>query len=603
MASEFSRRRGKFASAAATSAALLLSSVAAFAGPPAMPAAPQGPLPDLVVGASRLTSSLRISNKTFGSNSCSVVEGCVVAGSRRVLEFDTQIINYGNADAVLGTPTSRPDLFVFSPCHGHYHMLDSLDYSMAYGGLDTVSLYDNATGNFFLANKNASGAADVVYGFGAPGLVPISGDWNADGKSTNGVYDPSTGAFFLKNSAVPGPADVVLTFGAGGQGFVPVTGDWDGDGDDTIGLYHPASGSFFLRNTNSNGPADIVFGYGAAGAGFVPVAGDWNSDDFDSVGLYSPATGTYFLKNTNAGGGADIVFSYGPGGSFKPVVGDWNGSGDDTIGVYDPATGTYFLKNSNAAGAADMTFTYGGGGANMLPISGDWDYDQAGVTLPGIVGLKQAFCWLDSARVQGNLPGKFNCSNQGITAGWSDVYGRGLDCQWVDIPGLAAGNYQLRVSVNDSTTLVTESDYTNNVSAIRVRITPSAGPQAKAPTVRVTYPTDGLEFKVGKPVTITWEVAPGSTPTHQEVWFMPTPKSVAPATAVDHNDPHHDMLARARPIGVNLGPNVRSFTWIPTEDDVMEIPAQIMVRVQDSYNMVGTDQRIDGLIRVVKDNK
>lgn len=84
---------------------------------------------------------------------------------------------------------------------------------------------------------------------------------------------------------------------------------------------------------------------------------------------------------------------------------------------------------------------------------------------------------------------------------------------------------------------------------------------------------------------------------------MPTPKNVAPATAVDHNDPHHDMLARARPIAVNLSPNARSFTWIPTEDDIMEIPAQIMVRVQDSYNMVGTDQRIDGLIRVVPNKK
>ena len=603
MASEFLRRRGRFASAAAMSTAMLLSSVAAFAGPPALPAAPQGPLPDLVVSATRLTSSLRISNKTFGSGNCSVVEGCVVAGSRRVLEFDTQIVNQGNADAVLGTPSSRPDLFVFSPCHGHFHMLDSLDYSMAYGGLDSVSLYDSATGSFFLANKNAGGAADIVYGFGAPGLVPISGDWNADGKSTNGVYDPATGAFFLKNSAAPGPADVVFSFGAGNQGYVPVTGDWDGDGDDTIGLYHPASGSFFLRNANSSGNADILFGYGAGGAGLVPVAGDWNSDDFDTIGLYHPPTGNFFLRNSNSSGFADVVFGFGPGGALKPVVGDWNGSGDDTIGVYDPSNGTYFLKNSNAPGNADLTFNYGGGGATLLPIAGDWDFDQGGATLPGIVGLKQAFCWLDSARVSGNLPGKFNCSNQGITAGWSDIYGRGLDCQWVDITGLAGGNYQLRVSVNDSTTLITESDYGNNVAAIRVRITPAAGLQAKAPTVRVTSPTDGQEFKVGKPVTITWEVAPGSNPTHQEIWFMPTPKSTAPATAVDHNDPHHDMLARARPIAVNLGPNARSFTWIPTDDDVMEIPAQIMVRVQDSYNMVGTDQRIEGLIRVVKDGK
>lgn len=603
MASDFSRRRGRFASAMAASAVVLLSSSAVLAGPPAVPSAPLPGLPDLIVSASRLTSSLRISNKTFGSGNCSVVEGCVVAGSRRVLEFDTQIVNQGNADAVLGTPSSRPDLFVFSPCHGHFHMLDSLDYTMAFGGLDSVSLYDSATGNFFISNKNAAGSAEFVYGFGAPGLVPISGDWNADGKSTNGVYDPASGAFFLKNTTAGGPADVQFAFGAGGQGFVPVVGDWDGDGDDTVGLYHPATGNFFLRNSNSSGNADIVFGYGPGGAGFVPVTGDWNSDDFTSVGIYAPATGTFFLRNTNSAGSADVVFSFGPGGAFKPLSGDWNGSGDDTIGVYDPATGTYFLKNSNAPGSADSTFAFGGGGASMQPIAGDWDYDRSGATLPGIVGLKQAFCWLDSARVSGSLPGKFNCSNQGITAGWSDIYSRGLDCQWVDITGLAAGNYQLRVSVNDSNTLITESDYTNNVATIRVRITPAAGPQAKAPSVRVTSPTAGSELKVGKPVTITWEVAAGSNPTHQEIWFMPTPKLEAPATSIEHNDPHHDMLARARPIAMNLGPNARSFTWTPTEDDVMEIPAQIMVRVQDSANMTGTDQRIDGLIRVVPDQK
>lgn len=603
MASDLSRRRGKLASVMATSAVVILSSVAAHAGPPpVVPAAQTPALPDLVVSVSRLNSSLRISNKSFSAGNCSVVEGCVVAGARRVLEFDTQIVNQGTADAVLGSPSSRPELFVFSPCHGHFHMLDSLDYSMAYGGLDAVSLYDSSTGTFFISNKNSSGAAELVYGFGAPGLVPISGDWNADGKSTNGVYDPASGGFFLKNTTASGPADITFSFGAGGQGYVPVVGDWDGDGDDTIGLYHPASGSFFLRNSNAGGPADLVFGYGPGGS-YVPVTGDWNSDDIDSVGIYVPSTGTFFLRNSNSSGPADITFSYGPGGAFKPLTGDWNGSGDDTIGIYDPASGTYFLKNSNAPGAADTVFAFGAGGPTMLPIAGDWDYDRGGATLPGIVGLKQAFCWLDSARISGSLPGKFNCSNQGITAGWSDIYGRGLDCQWVDITGLAAGNYQLRVSVNDSTTLVTESDYSNNVSAIRVRITSPTAKQADSPKVKVTFPTDGQEFKVGKPVTITWEVAEGATPTTQEVWFMPTPKNVAPATAVDHNDPHHDMLARARPIAVNLSPNARSFTWIPTEDDIMEIPAQIMVRVQDSYNMVGTDQRIDGLIRVVPNKK
>ena len=325
MASEFSRRRGAFASAVATSAALLLSSVAAYAGPPAVPAAPQGPLPDLIVGATRLTSSLRISNKTFGSNNCSVVEGCVVAGSRRVLEFDTQIINQGNADAVLGTPTSRPDLFGFSPCHGHYHMLDSLDYSMAFGGQHSVSLYDVSTGNFFITNKNGAGGAEIIYGFGAPGMVPISGDWNADGKSTNGVYDPASGAFFLKNSNSPGPADLLFTFGQAGLSYLAIAGDWNGDGKDSIGLYDPALSVFFLKNDNAPGAADTAVGYGAAASGWKPVRGDYDRAGLDTIGLFDQTSGFFFLRNSNTAGNAEAVFSFGASGAL-PLIGDWDGN-------------------------------------------------------------------------------------------------------------------------------------------------------------------------------------------------------------------------------------------------------------------------------------
>ena len=590
MTSHLKRWRGRLALALAAATILCTYSVNTRA---------QGPLPDLMVGASRLSSSLRISTHTYSSGSCSVVEGCIVPGQRRILEFDTQIINQGNADAVLGTPQNRPELFVFSPCHGHYHMLDSLDYSMAFGGTDSMALYDNTLGTYFLRNDNSAGNADMTFTFGAPGAVPICGDWDGNGTVTVGSYVPATGVFFLRNSNSPGPADITFSFGAGGAGYVPVVGDWDGSTTDTVGLYAPSTGVFFLKNSNAVGPADMTFQFGVGGS-LVPVAGDWNGDDNDSVGLYDPATGNFFLKNTNSGGPADTTFAFGVGGSVKPIVGDWNASGDDNVGVYDPATGSVFQRNSNTPGPADNTFVYGGGGSNLVAFAGDWDYDMKGGTVPGIVGLKQAFCWLDSQRVSGNLPAHYNCSNQGITAGWSDVYGRGLDCQWIDITGLAGGNYQLRVSVNDSHTIVTESNYDNNVSVVKVHITAAAGKQAVEPVGKVTAPFNGDVLKVGQPVTITWEVKPGSTPTHQEIWFIPSPKGTTPTADPFHNDPHHDAIARSKIIAENLPPNVRSFTWIPNEDYVMDIGAQIMVRVQDKRNTVGTDQRMDGTVTVVR---
>jgi hypothetical protein len=309
--------RGALALAACFGVCRRVMSVAA-AGPPPPPArAAQAVLPDLTPNGARIKSTAVISNRTFSASSCSVVEGCIsTTGSRRLLTFDLQIMNLGNGDAVLGTPAQRPDLYVFSACHGHYHILDSLDYALAYGGVDTGGTYDSLTGTFFLINKNSDGSADTAFTFGGGGaMVPVTGDWDGDGTTTPGVYNPTTGAFFLRNSNTPGNADIVFTFGPGNAGFTPIVGDWDGSGTDTVGLYDPLTGAFFLKNSNANGPADVTFTFGAGGAGLAPVTGDWDGNDTDTVGLYDAVTGTYFLRYANANGPADAAFTFGAGGT------------------------------------------------------------------------------------------------------------------------------------------------------------------------------------------------------------------------------------------------------------------------------------------------
>ncbi|MEO5581243.1 MAG: lysyl oxidase family protein [Saprospiraceae bacterium] len=87
-----------------------------------------------------------------------------------------------------------------------------------------------------------------------------------------------------------------------------------------------------------------------------------------------------------------------------------------------------------------------------------------------ITGRKQAFCLEDYAKYATNAgPGKFTCSNQGITVGWQDIYGSYLDCQWLDITDLAPGNYKLRVSINPEATLL-ESNYANNVAVVLIKV-------------------------------------------------------------------------------------------------------------------------------------
>ncbi len=234
---------------------------------------------------------------------------------------------------------------------------------------DTPGVYAPSSGAWFLRDANSPGPADLTFGYGSGGaLVPITGDWNGDGRDTPGLYTPATGAFFLRNTSAGGGADLVFTFGAGGATMIPIKGDWDGDGVDTVGLYDTSTGVFFLRNKNASGVADVVFTFGAGGA--VPITGDWNGDGIDTVGLYDASTGAFFLRNENAPGVADMVFTFGAGGA-RPLAGDWNRDGRDTVGLYAPGDGTWFLRNANSPGAADLVFGYGPPG--LVPLAGDWD--------------------------------------------------------------------------------------------------------------------------------------------------------------------------------------------------------------------------------------
>lgn len=80
-----------------------------------------------------------------------------------------------------------------------------------------------------------------------------------------------------------------------------------------------------------------------------------------------------------------------------------------------------------------------------------------------VSGRKQAFCILDTIQRDHTAPSNgYTCTNQGLTAGWGDVYARALPCQWIDITGLRAGTYTLRVTINPDG-LLPESDLTNNV--------------------------------------------------------------------------------------------------------------------------------------------
>ena len=85
------------------------------------------PLPDLIIWGS--TIDYYYSTETFTSTDCEVVEGCLQAGTHRLLRFNTSTRNIGTADLFFGDPVGNP-LFEYAPCHGHYHFKDYARYEL-----------------------------------------------------------------------------------------------------------------------------------------------------------------------------------------------------------------------------------------------------------------------------------------------------------------------------------------------------------------------------------------------------------------------------------------------------------------------------------------
>ena len=127
-----------------------------------------------------------ISTQTFTANDHDVQDGCVTPGTHRIMRFDFLSYNAGNSDLVIGSPASRPDLFVWSAGHGHYHLRDfnefllfnstgalaTIGYKQAFCAIDIERIGSNASASARFANCNtdqgiSSGWADV-YSSGLP---------------------------------------------------------------------------------------------------------------------------------------------------------------------------------------------------------------------------------------------------------------------------------------------------------------------------------------------------------------------------------------------------------------------------------------------------
>jgi hypothetical protein len=88
-----------------------------------------GALPDLIIAPYRAKTTIEYRRRAFSQGDCAYQEGCVRGvGGRKLLLLDGGIRNIGASDLVMGDPSRRTDLFVWSPCHQHYHLKGLANY-------------------------------------------------------------------------------------------------------------------------------------------------------------------------------------------------------------------------------------------------------------------------------------------------------------------------------------------------------------------------------------------------------------------------------------------------------------------------------------------
>jgi PKD repeat protein len=269
---------------------------------------------------------------------------------------------------------------------GGYNSMRKTGYVTVTSPETKIGVFRNST-HLFLLDYNGNGTwdgsqVDRQYNFGVSGDIPVSGDWNNDGIPEIGVFRNSTHLFLLdyNGNGVWNGSVVDRQYNFGISGDLPVSGDWDKNGRAEIGVFRPSTHLFYL-DYNGNGVwngsvVDRQYNFGVSGD--LPVSGDWNNDGISEIGVFRNSTHLFYL-DTNGNGsweGAAVDTSYNFGLTVDiPIMGDWNNNGISEIGVFRPSTHLFYLDyNGNGVwngASVDRSFNFGLSGDK--PVTGKWN--------------------------------------------------------------------------------------------------------------------------------------------------------------------------------------------------------------------------------------
>jgi hypothetical protein len=192
-----------------------------------------------------------------------------------------------------------------------------------------------------------------------------------------------------------------------------------------------------------------------------------------------------------------------------------------------------------------------------------YELRQRGTATVVAPGQKRSFCVEDTKQADPSAPvaKKYCCTAecgnlQGVQVGWGDLYPSTLACQWIDVTGIAPGDYDLCVFLNTAGLLAEAPD--GDSGCVPVTIAP---PRAPAPHVKVRAPHRRARVRVGHRLAVAWQRRAPGTLLFQEVWLS------------RDDGASYDLLARVVP------PNKARMVRVPVNAEMVADQARVKVYV------------------------
>ena len=262
----------------------------------------------------------------------------------------------------------RADIAVFRPSNGFWYELRSQNnslFALQFGqttdliapadydgdGKTDIAVFRGTVfgaGNlayFYIANSADNSFVPVQ--FGATGDVPVSGDWDGDGRDDLAVYRDGSltggqSSFLYRPSSSPGVDFRTIVLGAAGD--KPLVGDFDGDRKLDAAVFRPSNATWYILKSSNNQTVEQAFGLPTD----IPTPADFDGDGMANLAVFRPSNGFWYIARPTgvAAQNFDAV-QFGATGD-KPVAADYDGDGRADIAVFRPSNGTWYILRSSA---------------------------------------------------------------------------------------------------------------------------------------------------------------------------------------------------------------------------------------------------------------